>query len=405
MQPIGKKNNNELAKLGSLPPYIFSFVDSLKMDARRKGEDIIDLGMGNPDLSTPMPVVQKLIEVIKDSKTHRYSASRGIKRLREHIAVFYSKKFNVSVDPDSEVCVTIGVKEGLSHLMLVCVSEGNYVYVPSPSYPIHSYSVIIAGGQLVKIPLIPKETFFENLAKVIKMGESKQKMILLSFPHNPTTMVQSIDFFKKVVHLARENNAWVVHDFAYADLCFDGYKAPSLLQVQNSKDVSLEFYSFSKSYNMPGWRLGFAVGNKNLIHALTRIKSYLDYGVFTPIQVAGIVALNLDNKYVERTVDIYRKRRNTLIDGLDRIGWYVEKPMATMFVWAKIPEPFDKLGSLKFAEHLVREAKVAVSPGIGFGEMGDRYVRFALVENEHRIKQAIRGIKKAFKYSLNAQYV
>jgi alanine-synthesizing transaminase len=382
-------------KLKTLPPYVFSVVDALKMEARRKGEDIIDLGMGNPDLKTPEPVVKKLIEVVKDPKTHRYSASRGIKRLRENIAAFYERRFGVLLDPDTQVCVTIGVKEGLSHLMLVVTSEGGCVFVPAPSYPIHAYSVIIAGGRLEHVPMLPEDDFLSKLDKALSKDRATYKLILLSFPHNPTTVCQDRTFFERVTQLARDHRAWVVHDFAYADLCFEGYKAPSLLQIPGSMDVGLEFFSFSKSFSMAGWRLGFAVGNPTLIRALTRIKSYLDYGVFTPIQVAGITALNLENHYVQDIVETYQRRRDVLVDGLNRIGWEVQRPKATMFLWAKVPEPFDKLGSLRFAEFLVKEAKVAVSPGIGFGELGEGYVRMALVENEHRIRQALRGVKKA----------
>jgi alanine-synthesizing transaminase len=382
-------------KLKSLPPYVFSVVDSLKMEARRQGEDIIDLGMGNPDLKTPEPVIEKLIEVVKDPKTHRYSASRGIKRLREHIVAFYERRFGVSLNPDTQVCVTIGVKEGLSHLMLVVTSEDGCVFVPTPSYPIHAYSVIIAGGRLVRVPMLHEENFILDLDKALSKEKAAYKIVLLSFPHNPTTACQDAEFFKRIVELARDHRAWVVHDFAYADLCFDGYKAPSLLEVPGGRDVGLEFFSFSKSFSMAGWRLGFAVGNEVLIRALTRIKSYLDYGVFTPIQVAGIQALNLKSHHVQEIVATYRRRRDVLVDGLNRIGWLVKKPKATMFLWAKIPEPFDKLGSLRFAEFLVKEAKVAVSPGIGFDESGESYVRMALVENEHRIRQALRGIKRA----------
>jgi len=382
-------------KLKTLPPYVFAVVDALKMEARRKGEDIIDLGMGNPDLKTPEPVVKKLIEVVKDPKTHRYSASRGIKRLRENIAAFYERRFGVLLDPDTQVCVTIGVKEGLSHLMLVVTSESGCVFVPAPSYPIHAYSVIIAGGRLVHVPMLPEDEFLSKLDKALSKDRATYKIVLLSFPHNPTTVCQDRTFFERVTQLARDHRAWVVHDFAYADLCFEDYKAPSLLQIPGSMDVGLEFFSFSKSFSMAGWRLGFAVGNPTLIRALTRIKSYLDYGVFTPIQVAGITALNLEDRYVQDIVETYKRRRDVLVDGLNRIGWEVQKPKATMFLWAKVPEPFDKLGSLRFAEFLVKEAKVAVSPGIGFGELGEGYVRMALVENEHRIRQALRGIKKA----------
>jgi len=381
-------------RIKRLPPYVFSHVNHLKMEARRRGEDIIDLGMGNPDLPTPRHIVDKLIEAAQKPRNHRYSASRGIRKLREAIANWYKRRFDVDINPETEAVVTIGSKEGFAHLVLVMLGPGDSAIVPNPTYPIHSYGIIIANADVRSVPLIEGYDFFEGLEKAVKEAWPRPKLLVISFPHNPTTKVVDLEFFQKIVDFAKENKLWVIHDFAYADLVFDGYIAPSFLQAKGAKEVGVEFFSMSKSYNMPGWRVGYCVGNEKIITALTRIKSYLDYGIFQPIQIASIIALNGSQECVQETVRIYKERRDVLVDGLNRIGWTVEKPKATMFVWAKIPEQFRHLGSVEFSLRLIREAKVAVSPGIGFGEYGDEYVRFALVENPHRIKQAIRGIKR-----------
>ncbi|OPX39066.1 MAG: alanine transaminase [Desulfobacteraceae bacterium 4484_190.1] len=383
----------EFNRMSRLPPYVFSIVNKIKMDARHKGEDIVDLGMGNPDIPTPKHIVDKLIEAAQKGHNHRYSASMGITKLRHAICNWYKRRFDVDLDPDEEAIVTIGAKEGLSHLVLAVISPGDVVFAPNPTYPIHPYSVIIAGGDLRSIPIGPDRDFFEDLSNATKQTWPSPKMLILSYPHNPTTEVVDITFFEKIVAFCKEHDIMVVHDFAYADLVFDGYKPPSFLQVPGAKDIGVELFSLSKSYSMPGWRVGFCVGNPVIVSALRRIKSYLDYGVFQPIQIAAIIALNGPYDCVEKIVNIYRERRDVLVDGLNRIGWKTEKPKATMFVWAKIPEQYIKMGSLKFSEMLIREAKVAVSPGIGFGDYGDNYIRFALVENPHRIKQAIRGIR------------
>ena len=384
----------EFRRMDRLPPYVFATVNNLKMEARRRGEDIIDLGMGNPDIPTPDHIVEKLVEAAQKPHNHRYSASRGITKLRHAIADWYGRRYNVDIDPETEAIATIGAKEGLSHLVLATTSPGDVVFAPDPTYPIHQYSVIIAGADLRGIPMVEGGDFFQELIKAAKLTWPAPKMLILSFPHNPTTKVVDLSFFQKVVDFAREHNIIVVHDFAYADLVFDGYEAPSFLQIPGAKDIGVEFFSLSKSYSMPGWRLGFCVGNSKLIAALARIKSYLDYGVFQPIQIAGIIALNGPYDCVREIVDIYKGRRDTLVDGLNRIGWAIEKPKATMFVWAKIPEQHLHMGSVEFAKMAIREAKVAVSPGRGFGEYGDDHVRFALVENEHRTRQAIRGLRK-----------
>jgi alanine-synthesizing transaminase len=382
------------ARLNRLPPYVFATVTQIKMEARRAGEDIIDLGMGNPDLGTPKHIVSKLIEAAQKPQNHRYSASMGIKKLRMAVAAWYKRRFDVDIDPETEAIVTIGVKEGLSHLMLVTVGPGDVVLSPNPTYPIHPYSGIISGANVRYVPLEPDSDFFENLLATTKQTWPKPKVIVLSFPHNPTTATVELDFFEKVVDYAREHDILVIHDLAYADLVFDGYKPPSFLQAKGAKEVGVEFFSLSKSYNMPGWRVGFCVGNAEVVGALRRIKSYLDYGVFQPIQIASIIALNGPQKCVKEICDTYKSRRDTLIAGLGRAGWHVPPPKATMFVWAKIPEAYRKMGSVEFSKMLIRKAKVAVSPGIGFGEYGDDYVRFALIENNMRINQAVRGIKK-----------
>jgi alanine-synthesizing transaminase len=383
----------EFRRINRLPPYIFSIIDNLKLQSRREGEDIIDLGMGNPDLPTPKPVVDKLIEAVQNPKNHRYSVSRGIYKLRLAITNWYRRNYNVDLDPDSEAIVTMGAKEGLSHMALSLVGPGDVVLVPNPAYPIHPYSVVIAGGDLMSFPIGKGYDFFEQLMKAVKRTWPKPKLLIISFPHNPTTAVVDLDFFKKIVDFARDNKCLVIHDLAYADLVFDDYRAPSLLQVPGAKDIGVEFFSMSKSYSMPGWRVGFAVGNQRMIAALARLKSYFDYGMFQPIQIASIIALNEIQDAVKEITAVYKNRRDVLVEGLNKIGWEIEKPKATMFVWAPIPDKFKQMGSLDFSKVLLKEGKVAVSPGIGFGEYGEGYVRFALVENEHRIRQAVRGIK------------
>ena len=384
---------DEFYRISRLPPYGLGIVRDLMIEARRNNEDIIDLGMGNPDMTTPKHIVSKLIEAARNGKNHRYSVTKGIYKLRVAIARWYKRKYNIDVDPETEIVVTMGAKEGIGHLVLATISHGEVVFVPDPSYPIHTYSVIIAGGDLRTIPIHPKEEFFERLSMAVKTTWPQPKMLIFSFPNNPTTETIEIEFFEKIVAFAKEYNLMIVHDLAYADIVFDGYQAPSFLQIEGAKDVGVEFFSLSKSYNMPGWRVGFAVGNKRMISALGRIKSYFDYGMFQPIQIASIIALNEGDEDVQEIVEKYRKRRNVLCDGLTRYGWKVDRPKATMFVWAKIPDEFAEMGSLEFSKLLLKEAKVAVSPGIGFGEYGEGYVRFALVENEHRTRQAVKGIK------------
>ena len=383
-------------RIKRLPPYVFSIVDDLKMKARRRGDDIIDLGMGNPDLPTPPHIVEKLIEAARKGKNHRYSASRGIFKLRAAITSLYAKNYGVEIDPETEAIVTIGAKEGLSHLALATIGPGDVVFVPTPAYPIHPYCVIIAGGDLRTIPLVKERNFFEDLQTATRQTWPQPKMLIISFPHNPTTQVVDLSFFEKIVDFARDHQIMVVHDLAYADLVFEGYKAPSFLQVAGAKDVGVEFFTLSKSYSMPGWRVGFALGNRKMISALTRIKSYLDYGIFQPIQIAAIIALGEDQNCVEEICKTYQERRDVLIDGLKKVGWRIEKPKGTMFVWGEIPEKFKEMGSLEFSKLVLQVAKVAVSPGIGFGEYGDDHVRFALVENTQRIKQAVKGIKQLF---------
>lgn len=386
----------EFQRITRLPPYVFASVDELKIEARRRGDDIIDFGMGNPDLATPPHIVEKLVEAATNPRNHRYSASRGITRLRMAIADWYGRRYDVNIDPEEESIVTIGVKEGLSHLSLAITNPGDLVMVPSPTYPIHTYAMVLANGNVVHVPLSQGDDFFENMTDIIRPIWPRPKILVLSFPHNPTTVCVDLDFFEKVVAFAKEYNLIVVHDFAYADLGFDGYEPPSILQVKGAKDVSVEFFSLSKSYSMPGWRIGFAVGNREIISALRRIKSYLDYGAFQPIQIASIIALNGSQECVEEIRQIYQNRRDALCNGLERIGWPVQKPKGTMFVWAEIPQEFRKMGSLEFSKFLLKEAEVAVSPGIGFGELGDEHVRFALVENEHRTRQALRNLRPLF---------
>jgi len=384
----------EFPRIQRLPPYVFAVVVDLKSKLRHAGEDIIDLGMGNPDLPTPKHIVDKLVEAVRNPRNHRYSLSRGIPKLRLAICNWYKRKYNVELDPETEAIATIGAKEGLSHLVLATMGPGDIALVPSPTYPIHTFSVIIAGADVRSISLTTGEgDFVDRAQRAIKGLWPRPKMMIISFPHNPTTQVVDLDFFKRVVAFAKEHKLLVVHDLAYADLVFDGYKAPSILQVPGARDVAVETYSMSKGYSMPGWRVGFVVGNRRLVGALTRIKSYLDYGMFQAIQVAATVALNGPQRVVDEAVEIYRKRRDCLVEGFARIGWEFEKPKGTMFVWAPIPEPFREMGSVEFSKLLLTKAKVAVSPGIGFGEDGEGFVRFALVENEHRIRQAIRGVK------------
>lgn len=384
----------QFARLDRLPPYVFAQVNEIKMEARRAGQDIIDLGMGNPDLATPPHIVDKLVEAARKSHNHRYSASMGITKLRHAISAWYQRRFDVSIDPETEAIVTIGVKEGMSHLVLVTIRPGDVVLSPNPTYPIHPYSAIIAGGDVRGIPLGPDQDFFDNLMHATRQSWPRPKLLILSFPHNPTTEVVDLDFFQKIVDYAREHKLMVIHDFAYADLVYDDYKAPSLLQAKGAKEVCVEFFSMSKSYSMAGWRVGFCVGNPETIFALRRIKSYLDYGIFQPIQIAAIIALNGDQQCVAEICNTYRSRRDTLITGLNRMGWEVASPKGTMFVWARIPGKYRTMGSVEFSKFLIREAQVAVSPGLGFGEYGDEFVRFALIENNMRTNQAIRGIRK-----------
>ena len=392
--------NSDFERIRRLPPYVFNIVTDLKNQARKRGEDVIDFGMGNPDQPTPQNIVDKLCETAQRGDTHRYSVSRGIPRLRRAITTWYERRYDVHLDPESEAIVTIGSKEGLAHLALATMGPGDTVLVPSPTYPIHPYGFVIAGADVRHVPMVPGGDFFAELEKAIKAAWPKPRMLVLNFPHNPTATVVDLDFFERVVDFAKEHRIWVVHDLAYADIVFDGYKAPSFLQVPGAKDVGVEFFPLSKSYNMPGWRVGFAVGNPKLIGALGRIKSYLDYGTFTPIQVAAITALEGPQDCVEDIRLMYEHRRDVLCDGLEAAGWPVDRPRATMFVWARIPEALRKMGCLEFSKLVLERAKVAVSPGIGFGEMGDEYVRFGLVENEHRTRQAIRGIKQMFREDL-----
>ncbi len=387
----------EFQRIKRLPPYVFNIVGELKQAARRRGEDIIDFGMGNPDQDTPKHIVDKLLEVAQRPGVYRYSVSQGIPRLRKAICNWYRDKFDVELDYETEAVVTIGSKEGLAHLALAICDQGDTVLVPNPAYPIHPYGFVIAGADIRHVPITPDVDFFVELEKAIRDSWPKPKALLLNFPSNPTTDVVDLAFFEKVVAIAREHNIWVIHDLAYADIVFDGYQAPSILQVPGAKEIAVEFYTLSKSYNMPGWRVGFMVGNPTLVHALKRMKSYLDYGMFTPIQVAAITALEGPQECVAEIRDMYRQRRDALCQGLNSIGWAVTPPKATMFVWAPIPEPYREMGSLEFSKKLLKDAKVAVSPGIGFGEYGDDHVRFSLIENEHRTRQAIRGIRDMFR--------
>ncbi|MDP9141664.1 MAG: alanine transaminase [Pseudomonadota bacterium] len=410
--------NTVFPRIERLPPYVFNIIGELKQAARARGEDIIDFGMGNPDQPTPRHIVDKLVEAAvrgTDSEyvkpehhdedgthTHRYSVSKGVPRLRRAITRWYKNRYDVDLDSTSEVIATIGSKEGLAHLAFATLAPGDVVMVPNPAYPIHPYGVVLAGADVRHVRMTPDVDFFEELQRAIKETWPAPKMLILNFPGNPTSQCVDLAFFEKAVALCRENEIWLVHDLAYADIVFDGYKAPSVLQVPGAKDVAVEFFTLSKSYNMPGWRVGFMAGNPTLVAALGRMKSYLDYGMFTPIQVAAIAALEGPQDCVSEICEMYRSRRDVLCDGLNAAGWKVDKPKATMFVWAEIPEPFKKLGSIEFAKRLLDEAKVAVSPGIGFGEYGDTHVRFALIENEHRTRQALRGIKKMLKAGVPA---
>ena len=387
----------EFQRINRLPPYVFNIVNELKAKARAAGEDIIDFGMGNPDQPTPQHIVDKLIEAVQRPDTHRYSVSKGIPRLRKAICDWYKIRYDVDLDPETEAIVTIGSKEGLAHLALATLGPGDVVLVPNPAYPIHPYGVVIAGADLRHVPMVPGGDFFEELQKAIVDSWPKPKMLILNFPGNPTTECVELDFFEKIIAVAKEHNIWVVQDIAYADIVFDGYKAPSILQVEGAKDIAVEFFSMSKSYNMPGWRVGFMCGNKELVSALARIKSYLDYGTFAPIQIAAIAALEGPQECVAEIAEMYKKRRDVLCEGLNAAGWPVVKPKATMFVWAKIPEAYKTMGSLEFSKKLLLEAKVAVAPGVGFGNYGDDHVRFGLIENEHRTRQAVRGIRLMMK--------
>jgi len=387
----------EFSRIKRLPPYVFNITNELKMAARRRGEDIIDLSMGNPDGATPKHIVDKLLEASQRIDTHGYSVSRGIPRLRKAICEWYRRRYAVELDPDLEAIVTIGSKEGLAHLMLACLERGDTVLVPNPSYPIHIYGAIIAGADIRSVRMTPGVDFFAELERAIRELTPKPKMLVIGFPSNPTAQCVDLPFFEKIVALAREHDILVVHDLAYADIVFDSYKAPSIMQVPGARDVAVEFFSMSKSYNMAGWRIGFMVGNKDLVHALARMKSYHDYGSFTPIQVASIVALEGPQECVSSIRKTYQKRRDIMVKGLHDIGWMVESPKASMYVWAKIPQFYAPLGSLEFTKRLIDGAKIAVSPGIGFGDYGDDHVRIALIENEHRLRQAVRGIRDMFR--------
>ncbi|MBW8054922.1 MAG: alanine transaminase [Nitrospira sp.] len=388
---------DDFPRIKRLPPYVFNIVNDLKAQARRRGEDVIDFGMGNPERPPAKHIVDKLCEVAQRPETHRYSMSRGIPRLRRAICDWYKRRFDVELDSEKHAIVTIGSKEGLAHLALATVELGDAVLVPNPAYPIHPWAIVIAGADIRHVPLVPGGDFFAELEKAIRNSWPTPKMLVLNFPANPTAQCVDLAFFQQVVNVAREHGIWVVHDLAYADIVFDGYVAPSILQVPGAMEVAVEFFSLSKSYNMPGWRVGFMCGNERLVQALARLKSYLDYGIFTPIQVAAILALEGPQEIVEDIRATYEKRRDTLCDGLVSAGWAVNKPKATMFVWARIPELYRSMGSLEFSKKLLAEAKVAVSPGIGFGEYGDEYVRFSLIENENRTRQAIRCIRDMLK--------
>jgi len=386
--------NEDFPRIRRLPPYVFNIVNDLKAAARARGEDIIDFGMGNPDRPTPPHIVDKLIQAAKRPDTHRYSMSRGIPRLRRAICAWYKQRYDVDLDQETEAIVTIGSKEGLAHLALATVEPGDAVLVPNPAYPIHPYGFVIAGADIRHVPMVPGGDFFGELSKAIRDSWPKPKMLVLNFPANPTAQCVELSFFEQVVAIAREHGIWLVHDLAYADIVFDGYQAPSILQVPGAREIAVESFSLSKSYNMPGWRVGFMLGNDKLIAALARMKSYLDYGMFTPIQVAAIAALEGPQDCVSEIRQTYLQRRDVLCNGLNSAGWEIVPPRATMFAWARIPVAYREMGSLEFSKKLLHEAKVAVAPGIGFGEYGDDHVRFGLIENEHRTRQAVRGIRQ-----------
>jgi alanine-synthesizing transaminase len=385
----------EFRRIDNLPPYVFGAVNEQKMASRRAGADIIDLGFGNPDIASPPQVVEKLIEAARNPRNHRYSVSRGLPNLRRAVADRYMRRFGVDLDPETEVITTIGAKEGLSHLMWVVVQPGDVAVVPEPSYPIHIYAPILAGAEVRRALVSSDDAYFESLDRVFADAWPRPRVILVSFPHNPTTTVVDLRFFERLVAFAHRHGVLIVHDFAYADIHFDGYRPPSILEVPGARQVAVELYTLTKGHSMAGWRMGFLVGKSEVVAALGKLKSYLDYGTFQPIQIASIIALNEGDAYVSEVNDTYRSRRDVLVEGLNRHGWKVEKPVGTMFVWAPIPDPYLEMGSMAFTMHLLEEAKVAVSPGVGFGPTGDGHVRFALVENEHRIGQAVRGIKKA----------
>ena len=385
----------DFRRIGNLPPYVFAEVNQLKLEKRRAGEDIVDLGFGNPDIPSPDVAVNKLAEAARNERNHRYSASRGIPNLRKAVADRYQRRFGVTLDPETQVITTIGAKEGLAHLMWVLVQPGDVALVPEPSYPIHIYAPALAGAEIRKVPVGADTDYFDHLAEAFRDSWPRPRVILTSFPHNPTTTTVELDFFERLVAFAKEHEVFLVHDFAYADIHFDGYTPPSLLQVPGAADVGVELYTLTKGHSMAGWRVGFVVGNEEMVKALAKLKSYLDYGTFQPIQIASIVALNEGDAYVEHVNDVYTRRRDILVDGLNRAGWKVDKPKGTMFVWAEVPGPYAEMSSIDFTVHLLNEAKVAVSPGVGFGSTGEGHVRFALVENEHRIGQAVRGIRTA----------
>jgi alanine-synthesizing transaminase len=385
----------QFRRIDNLPPYVFAEVDRRKIAARREGADVVDLGFGNPDIPSAPFVVDKLVEAAQNPRNHRYSVSRGLPNLRKAVADRYQRRFGVTLDPDTEVISTIGAKEGLSHLMWVLVQPGDAAIVPTPSYPIHIYAASMAGAEARMAPIDSESDYFDVLERMFRNSWPHPRVIVVSFPHNPTTHCVDIDFFERLVAFAHEHGVILVHDFAYADIAFDGYVPPSMMQVEGAKEVGVELYTLTKGHSMAGWRMGFMVGNAEIIAALAKLKSYLDYGTFQPIQIASIIALNEGDDYVLEVNEVYRGRRDALVDGLNRTGWKIEKPRGTMFVWAPIPDPYVEMGSLEFAIHLIDHAKVAVSPGIGFGPTGEGFVRFALVENEHRINQAVRGIRKA----------
>jgi alanine-synthesizing transaminase len=387
---------HEFPRIKRLPPYVFNITGELKASARRAGEDIIDFGMGNPDGATPAHIVEKMIEAARRPETHRYSLSKGIPRLRRAICNWYAQRYNVALDPATEAIVTIGSKEGIAHLCLATLDQGDNVLVPNPSYPIHIYGPVIAGANIRSVAIHDANAFLAELEHAIPMMYPRPKMLILNFPANPTTQCVDLSFFERIVALCKQDEIWLVHDLAYADIVFDGYRAPSILEIPGAKDIAVEFFTLSKSYNMPGWRVGFMVGNPELVSALARLKSYFDYGTFTPIQVASILALEGPQDCVAEIRDNYRRRRDCLVSGLNKSGWEVASPKATMFVWAPIPDAYKALGSLEFSKRLLQEAKVAVSPGIGFGEYGDGHVRFSLIENEERTRQALRGIRQMF---------